>query len=223
MKKITATLLILAMMTTAFAACSNDETEESTAPTVAPEESVEPTLDPDLDPNVSLGDPEDVTPEVDVDETPEEEMADPKTEFDADLSQKYYDAVDASRTEDQKQGTDLLTSTDPTAFPDYDLVMSVMGFSSHDVEAYAIGMTFMNVHAYCVAAVKPVEGSEQKILDGFEAYRQDQYDNFTNYLADQQAIAENAIIETLDDGTILFVMAENQQEVFDGIAASLAQ
>ncbi len=217
MKKITATLLILVMMFGLFAACSSSDTEESAEPTVAPEESVEPTVEPSEVPEESD------TPEDDntVDEGPGEAPEPAKTEFDADLSEKYNTAVDASRTEDQKQGTQYMTSADPEAFPDYEAIMNMLGFSSSDVEAYSIGISLMNVHAYCVAAVKPVEGSEQKILDGFAAYKQQQYDNFTEYLADQQAIAEAGIIETLEDGTILFVMTENQQSVFDGIAADL--
>ena len=37
-------------------------------------------------------------------------------------------------------------------------------------------------------------------------------------LADQYEVAENARLETLEDGTILLVMCEDQDTVFDAIA-----
>ena len=42
--------------------------------------------------------------------------------------------------------------------------------------------------------------------------------SFEMYLADQYEVAENARLETLEDGTILLVMCQDQDTVFDAIA-----
>ena len=40
---------------------------------------------------------------------------------------------------------------------------------------------------------------------------------------DQYEVASNAKLETLEDGTVLMVMCENQDTVFDAIAAAIQE
>ena len=44
---------------------------------------------------------------------------------------------------------------------------------------------------------------------------------FETYLADQYAVAENARLETLEDGTVLMVMCEGSDTVFDQIRTAI--
>ena len=45
--------------------------------------------------------------------------------------------------------------------------------------------------------------------------------SFEMYLADQYDIAKNARLETLEDGTVLLVMCEDQDTVYDAIAKAI--
>lgn len=48
-----------------------------------------------------------------------------------------------------------------------------------------------------------------------------QKQSFEQYLADQYDIANNARLETLEDGTILLVMCEGQDQVFTAIRSAI--
>ena len=52
---------------------------------------------------------------------------------------------------------------------------------------------------------------------GLNAFIDRQKQSFEQYLADKYEIASNARLETLEDGTILLVMCEDQYAVFDAI------
>ena len=65
---------------------------------------------------------------------------------------------------------------------------------------------------------KPAEGQAEAVQAAVESYVSLQRKSFENYLADQYEVAENARLETLEDGTILLVMCQDQDTVFDAIA-----
>ena len=50
-----------------------------------------------------------------------------------------------------------------------------------------------------------------------------QQQNFEMYLQDQYEVAKNAKLETLKDGTILMVMCEDQDTVFNAISTAIEQ
>ena len=54
-----------------------------------------------------------------------------------------------------------------------------------------------------------------------ESFISSQQASFEHYLADQHEVALNAKLETLDDGTIVMVMCEGQDEVFDAIVSAI--
>ena len=57
--------------------------------------------------------------------------------------------------------------------------------------------------------------------EGLQGYIDQQKSSFEMYLADQYEVAKNARLETLEDGTILMVMCEDQDTVFDAISAAI--
>ena len=67
------------------------------------------------------------------------------------------------------------------------------------------------------AAIYPAAGKSDAVLEGLNAFIDRQKQSFEQYLADQYEIASNARLETLEDGTILLVMCEDQDAVFDAI------
>ena len=79
----------------------------------------------------------------------------------------------------------------------------------------------MNVKAYGIAAVMPADGREEAVKEALQGFIDRQKSSFETYLADQYAVAESARLETLSDGTVLMVMCEDQDTVFDAISAAI--
>ena len=75
----------------------------------------------------------------------------------------------------------------------------------------------MNVKAYGIALVRPAQGKEDAVKEALQGFIDTQKSNFETYLADQYEVAKAARLETLSDGTILMVMAEDQDAIFDAI------
>ncbi len=87
--------------------------------------------------------------------------------------------------------------------------------------ASAIAQSLMNVQAYCVGLFMPAEGKAEAVTAGLEKYIEAMQQSFENYLPDQGVIADNAVLETLDDGSILLVMSPEWDSVHDGIVSAL--
>ena len=97
------------------------------------------------------------------------------------------------------------------------LYLDLMGLTPDDVDAFALSASLMNVRAYGIAAVYPAKGRETAVREGLEGFIDRQKQSFEQYLADQYDIASNARLETLEDGTVLLVMCQDQDAVFDAI------
>ena len=137
------------------------------------------------------------------------------------LKTAYTQAITDARDEELNQAFPVRTDVSEMDEFETEMVFGMLGFAPEDAQAYGISMTFMNVSAYAIAAVMPAEGKEDTVRKGLEAYREAQKQNFQFYLEDQFDIASNAKLEKLNDGTLLMVMCENQDTVFDSIKASL--
>ena len=97
------------------------------------------------------------------------------------------------------------------------MILELLGLKTEDMTAFAVSASMMNVQAYGIAAVMPAAGKEDAVLEGLNGFIDLQKQNFQQYLADQYDIANNAKLETLEDGTILLVMCEGQDAIFDSI------
>ena len=71
------------------------------------------------------------------------------------------------------------------------------------------------------AAILPAAGKEDLVLEGLNSFVENQKRSFEQYLADQYEIAKEAKVGTLEDGTVLLVMCENQDAVYDSIKDAL--
>lgn len=109
----------------------------------------------------------------------------------------------------------LVTETDDDAAQ---TVFETLGVTPADMTAYALSVSMMNVKAYAITAIYPAAGKEDTVLEGLRTFVSNQQQAFKQYLADQYEIAVNAKLETLEDGTILLVMSENQDAIFDAIS-----
>ena len=72
-----------------------------------------------------------------------------------------------------------------------------------------------------IAAVMPAAGEDEAVLEGLNSFIENQRQSFEQYLADQYEVAKNARLETLEDGTLLLVMSEGQDALFDAIRDSI--
>lgn len=126
----------------------------------------------------------------------------------------YETAITAARSQEVNEAFPLIDDADDDMAI---TVFELLGITAADMTAYAISVSLMNVKAYAVAAIFPAAGKEDAVLDGLRAFVDNQVQSFDQYLIDQYEIAVNTRLETLEDGTILLVMCENQDSVFDAI------
>lgn len=102
-----------------------------------------------------------------------------------------------------------------------DYMAEAMGIKAEDLKAFGISASMMNISAYAIAAVMPAEGKDADVKAVLDAYVAQKQGEFEHYLPDQYEITKNAKVETLDDGTILMVMCENSDKVFEGISNAI--
>lgn len=213
MKKIIAAVLCLTMCLALLSACGT-ETEPDPTDTTEPVTSTEPSAEPSEEPEESAEpseEPEESTaPET---ETPATEA--PATE--APVTNALGDAITAARTDEDNEAYPVFCDKDAIE----DMYYQVVGFTASDVDEIAMSVSLINVKAYGIVVVKPAEGCADTVKAGLQAFIDTQCANFETYLADQYEIAKNAKLETLEDGTIVMVMCENADSVYESIVASL--
>lgn len=103
------------------------------------------------------------------------------------------------------------------------MILESMGLKPEDMTAYGVSGSMMNVKAYGIAAVMPAQGKEGAVTEGLQGFIDRQKSSFETYLVDQLAVAESARLETLKDGTVLMVMCEDSDTVFDSIRTAIEQ
>lgn len=203
MKKIIAAVLCLTMCFALLSACGTEnkpaETDPVTSeePSTAPTESAEPSEEPSEQPS-------------------DEPSTAPETE--APATSALADAITSSRTDEENEAYPVFS--DKAAIED--AYYQVVGFTAADVDEIAMSVSLINVKAYGIVIAKPAEGCEETVKAGLQGFIDTQCANFETYLADQYEIAKNAKLETLDDGTIIMVMCENADAVYEAIVAALA-
>ena len=101
------------------------------------------------------------------------------------------------------------------------MLLEMMGLKQEDMTAFGVSTTMMNVKAYGIAAVMPAEGKTEAVTQSLQGFIDQKQQEFEFYLPDQRPVAENARLETLEDGTVLMVMTEDQDTVFDNISKAI--
>lgn len=129
----------------------------------------------------------------------------------------YKTAIEGARDAEMNEVVPVISEVnDETPF-----LMEILGINADDVTSFGLGVSMMNVKAYGIAAVYPAEGKADAVKEGLQSFIDRQKQNFEQYLADQYEVAKSAKLETLSDGTILLVMCEGQDEVFDAIKTAI--
>ena len=101
------------------------------------------------------------------------------------------------------------------------IILDALGLTAEDVDAFGVSLSMMNVKAYGIAAVMPAQDKEEAVQSALQGFIDRQKQNFELYLQDQYEIAGSARLETLKDGTVLMVMCEDQDTVFDAISGAV--
>ena len=101
------------------------------------------------------------------------------------------------------------------------MILETLGLQSEDMQAFGISVSMMNVQAYGIAAVMPANGKTEAVQEALQAFLDRQRQSFEQYLAAQYEVAKNARLETLEDGTVLMVMCQDQDTGFDEISAAI--
>lgn len=147
---------------------------------------------------------------------------DGSTKTPEELADAYSQAITAARDTELNEAFGVTTNATQDPPPYLDMSFATLGFTAEDTKAYAVSMSLMNVSAYAIVAAMPAEGKEETVKTGLENYVEAQKSSFEFYLEEQFEIAANAKLETLDDGTILLVMCQGQDQVLEQIKTSLA-
>lgn len=148
----------------------------------------------------------------------ESQMAQKEELTAAERTQLYQTAIEGARDAEMNESVPVITS------PEDDLASAIfvlLDVTAEDMESFAIAVSPVNVKAYGIAAIKPADGREAAVLNGLQDFIAQQKSNFQQYLADQYAIAEKARLETLDNGTVLMVMCEDQDTVLEHIKTTI--
>lgn len=193
MKKYIAAFLCIAMCLALMSACGTE---------TKPEESTEP---------ITSEQPSEA-PEDSAEPEEPEDSSEPET------SSPLADAITSARGDGENEAYPVQSDKDAIESMYYD----VLGFTADDVTELAMSVSLINVKAYGIVIAKPAEGCEETVKAGLQGFIDTQCANFETYLADQYEIAKNAKLETLDDGTIIMVMCENADAVYEAIVAALA-
>lgn len=224
-KKIISMILGATLCLSLLAACGTPAADPTATPSAIPSEtpSEEPAATPSADPSEEPSEEPSAAPtEQPVAPTeqpaaPTEQPTETPAQGGSDLSAGFVNAITSARSEQENTDRPIIAKGGDVN----DLYWDTLGFAAADVSDYAFSLSLMNTQAYCVGVFKPVDGKADAVYNGLKAYIDRTIQSFTNYLPDQLVYAENARLEKLADGTVVIVMCENQDTVYDTIVAAL--
>jgi len=129
-------------------------------------------------------------------------------------TQLYQEAIENARGEEGSSFSQIVTSAEGETA---ELILTILDLEAEDMSAYALDVSPVNIQAYGIAAIYPAEGKEDGVLESLNGFIDNQKESFYHYLEGEYEIASNTRLETLEDGTILMVMCQDQDTVFDAI------
>lgn len=131
---------------------------------------------------------------------------------------RLYQAAILSAQAGQDQ-TVVVSGQDPQA----NEIFSALGLDPEDLAAYAVSMSLADDSAYTVAAFYPAPDREDAVLEALDRYAEGRKTGLADKASGQYEIAVNARTEVLEDGTVLMVMCQDQDLVFDAVRDRIEQ
>ena len=199
------TLSILLALTLIFslAACGK-KTEQAETP-VEPDESTDIVEIP--------GDNQNTNQPV-IDTMTDEDIAKAEALARAEFRNWMAGVINSARTQDETDAFGVYTDNEMP-------ILDLLGITEDQVEDYAVSISMMNVHAYTVALLKPIDGEADNIVSAIESYKESKKDEFKQYLVDQYEIADGAVIEN-DGKYIYFAMCSNAAETVENMKKAVS-
>lgn len=130
------------------------------------------------------------------------------------LTELFKTAIEGARDQEMNEVVPVVTSPDDDMA---DMIMTLAGITAEDTTAFALAISPVNMRAYGIALVRPAADKDEAVKEALQTFIDTQQANFEFYLPDQYDIALAAKLETLEDGSILMVMSEGQDQIFDAI------
>lgn len=130
----------------------------------------------------------------------------------------YVKIINEARLAEDMEAFPLVSTKDDEMA---DSVFAMMNLNPDDIDTFAISCSFMNVQAYCVAIIKPVDGKTEAVSGAVTEYVSMQQKNMENYLPEQFEIAKNTKQATVKSGEIVVCMSADSSDVFDKIKSAL--
>ena len=126
----------------------------------------------------------------------------------------YETAIESARDRSTNEAYPLIDDADDDAAQ---TTFDLLNLSDKDMTAYAVSVSLTDGKAYAVAAIYPAAGKKDAVLESLRRFVSNRQQTFKEEQPDQYEIAVNTRLETLEDGTVLLVMCDNQDALFDAI------
>lgn len=126
----------------------------------------------------------------------------------------YRSAIETTRDEQSNRTFPTVTHTEDDGA---EAAFDRLNVSAEDMSAYALSVSCNDEQAYAAAAIYPVSGAFDTLLEQLRCFVCLRQQDFKQTMPDQYEIAVNTRLESLEDGTILLIMGEHQDEIFDAV------
>lgn len=123
-------------------------------------------------------------------------------------------AIESARDNETNKSMNIITSVNDTGAQQ---ILKTLDLAPESMECYAMSVSLINIKAYAVILAKPAAGEEENVLAAIEAFVERTRASFEDYLPAQAEIADNAVIETLENGVIMLVMSPETEAVRDAL------
>lgn len=127
-------------------------------------------------------------------------------------------AIEGARDAELNDYIPVLTSVND---PGAQQVLTTLSLNTETMECYALSVSLINIKAYGIVLVKPVEGQEEAVKTALEEFVESTRSSFENYLPAQAEIANAATVETLENSVIMMIMSEEHDTVRDAVAEAV--
>lgn len=135
------------------------------------------------------------------------------------LSRQFAQIIDRNRTSSEIADSPVCMSTSDEQWM---MIQMLMHLDSDTLDGFAIAYPSIGINAYCVAIMKPTEGTLSELLSNIERFQEDKINGLEGYIQDQELIAREAITFVTADDTVVFVMHPEAKTLADALVLELS-
>lgn len=98
-------------------------------------------------------------------------------------------------------------------------ILDSLDLDMDEMTAFALKISTQNDIPYAIAAIMPARGETEDVLDDLRELIRQKRAYFFSDSQEKQIAAQSARLEVLQDGTVLMVMAEDQNRIFEHLSS----